>query len=159
MNFLRAFLLSLPLAMPLASAPGMIEGGGELRLAGTAYRFQPTGLAVARPKDGLPGAIRLRGDLLPDSGGGAFKLSLVFLRSGQLYLLDIRRGGKGRYPDTWAATPQTRLKILSLQLHPGGRVELVCQGLLTGVIGQKPVQGPWKGRIWVAVPPTDAVTK
>lgn len=151
MNFSRA-LPGLLLAAALSAAPSMVEGGGQLTLAGKVYRFQPTGLFVAPPKGGLPGAIRMTGDLIPASGEAPFQMALVFLRTGQLYLLDIHRSGKGQYPDTWAATQQTRLKILSLQARPGGRLELACSGLLTGVVGQKPVQGRWGGRIWMVIP-------
>jgi hypothetical protein len=141
------------LAGTLIAQPSL-AGGGGLTLAGKAYRFQPTGLSVARPKGGLPGAIRLAGSLVPTSGDSPFRLSMTFLRSGQLYLMEIRRGGKGQYPDTWAATPGTHLKIPSLQTRPGGRIEVVCTGTLTGVIGQKPAEGRWNGRIWVVVPQT-----
>jgi hypothetical protein len=151
MNFSRA-LPGLLLAAVLSAAPSMVEGGGELTLAGKAYRFQPTGLFVAPPKGGLPGAIRMTGDLIPASGEAPFQMALVFLRTGQLYLLDIHRGGKGRYPDSWAATQQTHLKVLSLQPRPGGRVEVACSGTLTGVVGQKPVQGRWSGRLWMVIP-------
>ncbi|MDE3034117.1 MAG: hypothetical protein KGI56_10665, partial [Acidobacteriota bacterium] len=64
MNFSRA-LPGLLLAAGLSAAPAMVEGGGQLTLAGTGYRFQPAGLFVAPPKGGLPGAIRMTGDLIP----------------------------------------------------------------------------------------------
>jgi hypothetical protein len=29
---------------------------------------------------------------------------------------------------------------------------VACSGTLTGVVGQKPVQGRWSGRLWMVIP-------
>lgn len=151
MNFLRPLpWLMLPVA--LAASQGAILGGGTLTLGHTAYRFAPKDVATAGPKDGLPGALRIKGDLVPETGGRTYALELVVLRTGHLYLLNLRHGEKGRYPDTWAATLGTRVKILALEDHPGGRVELACEGRLTGVVDRKPVSASWQGQLWAIFP-------
>jgi len=57
--------------------------------------------------------------------------------------------GKGRsYPDSWNATAKTRVHILKLDDQMGGRVEISCEGPLTGVVEQNPVNADWSGQIW-----------
>lgn len=154
MNFLRPLpWLMLPAALAAGQAP--LQGGGSLTLGQAAYRFVPKDLATADPKGGLPGALRIKGQLVPEAGGAAYALELVVLRDGQLYLMSLRRGGKGQYPDTWAATPGTRVKVLALEDHPGGRVELEVEGRLTGVVDRKPVSASWQGRLWARFPEPD----
>jgi hypothetical protein len=79
-------------------------------------------------------------------------LELVVLKDGRLYLLNLRHKGKDGYPDTWAGTEKTRVKVLTLEDHPGGRVELECGGPLTGVVNRKPAMARWQGRLWVVFP-------
>ena len=151
MNFPRPLpWLLLPAALTAGQAP--LQGGGNLTLGGAAYRFVPQDLSLAEPKGGLPGAVRIRGELVPEAGGAPYHMELVVLRSGRLYLLHLRRGARGQYPDTWAATLSTRVRILALGDHPGGRLELACEGRLTGVVGRRPVSAPWAGRIWAVFP-------
>ncbi|HEX9009297.1 MAG TPA: hypothetical protein VF804_02940 [Holophagaceae bacterium] len=151
MNFLHPLpWLILPVA--LAASQGPIQGGGTLTLGHTAYRFMPKDLAAAGPKEGLPGALRIRGELIPETGGPVYTLELVVLRNGRLYLLNLRHGTRGQYPDTWAATLSTRVRILALEDHPGGRVELACEGRLTGVVDRRPVSGSWQGHLWAIFP-------
>ena len=154
MNFPRPLpWLMLPLA--LAAGQGPLRGGGTLSLGGAAFHFVPKDLATADPKGGLPGALRLKGELVPEAGGPAYALEMVVLRNGRLYLLSLRRGAKGQYPDTWAATLGTRVKVLTLEDHPGGRVELEVEGRLTGVVDRKPVSASWQGRLWAVFPEPD----
>lgn len=151
MNFPRPLpWLILPVALTAGQAP--LQGGGSLTLGHAAYRFVPNDLSLAEPKGGLPGAVRIRGELVPEAGGAAYALELVVLWNGRLYLLSIRRGQKAQYPDTWAATLDTRVKLLALEDHPGGRIELECEGRLTGVVDRRPVSGSWQGRLWAIFP-------
>lgn len=151
MNFPSALpCLFLCLALQAGQAP--LQGSGHLALDGAGYRFIPADLALAAPKGGLPGALRLKGELVPEAGGPAYALELVVLRNGRLYLLSLRRGSKGQYPDTWAATLGTHVKILALEDHPGGRVELEVGGRLTGVVGRRPITASWEGHIWAVFP-------
>ena len=151
MNFLRALpCLLIPLA--LAATPPHPDGGGSLTIGAERYRFEPKDVASAYPMGGLPGAIRLRGSLLPEGPGRAFELELVVLKDGRLYLLNLHRKGKDGYPDTWAATEKTGVKVIALEDHPGGRVELACKGPLTGVVGRKPVTASWQGHLWAVFP-------
>lgn len=142
--------LFLCLALQAGQAP--VQGGGHLVLGGAGYRFIPTDLALAGPKGGLPGALRLKGELVPEAGGAAYALEMVVLRDGRLYLLSLRRGAKGQYPDTWAATLGTHVKLQVLEDHPGGRVALEVGGRLTGVVARKPVTAPWEGHLWAVFP-------
>jgi hypothetical protein len=142
--------LMLPAALAAGQAP--LQGGGSLTLGQAAYRFVPKDLALAEPKGGLPGALKIKGELLPEAGGMAYTMELVVLRNGRLYLLSLRRGQKGQYPDTWAATLGTRVKVRVLEDHPGGRVELEVGGRLTGVVARKPVSASWEGRLWTIFP-------
>jgi hypothetical protein len=153
MNFFRALpCLCLGLALQAQSLDLRVAGGGELTIAETTYRFEPGSLFTAPPKGGLPGAIRIQGRLVPTRGAGAFDLDLTVLKTGTLYQLRLERKGPGAYPDSWAATAKTRLRPLSLQDRPGGRVELECLGPLTGVIARKPRTASWSGRIWATFP-------
>jgi hypothetical protein len=151
MNFPRPLpWLLLPAALTAGQAP--LQGGGSLTLGHAAYRFIPKDLALAEPKGGLPGALRIKGELVPEAGGPVYALELVVLRDGRLYLMSLRRGQKGQYPDTWAATLSTRVKLLALEDHPGGRVELEVGGRLTGVVDRKAISAPWQGRLWAVFP-------
>lgn len=156
MNFLRP-LPCLLASLVLTAAQPPIQGGGTLTLGAESFQFEPRGAATAPPRGGLPGAIRLKGVLIPAKGGRTITLNLVVLKNGQLYTLSLRRGGKADYPDTWAAEAGTRVKVLILEDHPGGRVELACEGPLTGVVGQRPVSSQWHGRLWAAFPDPGAL--
>ena len=157
MNFLRP-LPCLLATLVLTAAPPPIQGGGALTLDGATFRFEPHSAATAPPRGGLPGAIRLRGVLIPVKGGRTIALDLVVLKDGRLYTLSLRRDGKADYPDTWAAVAGTRVKVLALEDRPGGRVELACEGPLTGVVGRRPVSSRWKGRLWAAFPDPGALS-
>ena len=129
------------------------EGGGELRIGGTSYRFEPTGLGSAPAGGGLPGLIRLEGDLLPKGASRPFHMTLTVMKDGSLYMLRIERRTSPRaYPDSWAATQTTRIRALKLKDRPGGRIELSCEGSLTGILARRPENAPWSGTIWAVFP-------
>ena len=155
MNFPRA-LPSLFLALGLqAQAPlleAVVRGGGELHLDGTAYRLEPESVASIPARAGLPPLIRLTGRLVPGDPAHAFDLELSLLKDGTLYLLRLVRPTPGGYPDSWAATGRTRVRLLRLEDRSGGRVELACSGPLTGVIGRRPRNGTWRGTLWAELP-------
>jgi len=151
MNFRHA-LPCLLMTAALTAGQTALQGGGALMIGTARYRFVPRDLALAEPKGGLAGALRIKGELLPEAGGPPIALELVVLRDGRLYLLSLRRGEKGAYPDSWAATLETRVRISTLEDHPGGRVKLACEGRLSGVVGRKPVSLPWHGQLWAIFP-------
>lgn len=154
MNRLR-FLLSLFIALSL-QAQGSVElkavGGGELKIGATTYLFTLADLSMAPPKGGLPGAVKLTGTLASRDGSPGFRMDLTVLKNGTLYMLVIQRRMGQAYPDSWNATPKTRVRILKMEDRLGGRVEIRCDGPLTGVLAQKPVQASWTGSLWATFP-------
>lgn len=129
-----------------------IRGGGTLRVADVSYRFEPSELASARPKTGQPDAFRMKGRLVPLGPGRPFGLELILLKDGRLYELKIQRKEPGGYPETWAATQKTRVKIQKLDDRPGGRIEVSLEGPLTGIMGRKPTDGLCIGTFWAGFP-------
>lgn len=150
MNFPLGPILLLP-AM-LAAGPVQPSGGGILTLQGRRYRFEPSSISLMAPTQGLSRSLHLQGRLVPESGHGAFQISMTVLLKGGLYLLVMQRKGRGSYPDTWAATRETQVEVRSLEDRPGGRVVLRCQGPLNGVIALRPEAGSWSGQIWATLP-------
>lgn len=153
MNFLRP-LAALCLG-PLLQAQALdlqAQGGGDLKIGGLAYRFELGTLYSAPPKGGLPGAIRIRGRLVPEGPSRPWDLDMTLLKSGVLYMLRISRKGSDGYPDSWAATLKTRIQAISLHDGPGGRVEVACLGTLSGVVARRPRTEAWQGRIWAIFP-------
>jgi hypothetical protein len=132
------------------------KGGGDLRIGGTQYRFELTGLSSAPPKGGLPGAVKLEGNLIAGDSSRPFHMTLTVLKNGSLYLLYIHRSASGGYPDSWSPSLQARLKAstraLRLEDRPGGRIELSCEGTLTGMIGRQPREANWSGALWAVFP-------
>jgi hypothetical protein len=132
------------------------QGGGDLRIGSTQYRFELTDLRSAPPKGGLPGAVKLEGDLVPRDGGRPFHMALTVLKSGSLYLLYIHRNTPGGYPDSWSpalkASPRASTHALMLEDRPGGRVELRCEGTLSGIIARQPQERAWSGTLWAVFP-------
>lgn len=155
------FRLALPcLAFCGALSAQMVvlkpEGGGELRIGKTPYRFELTGLGSAPAAGGLPGLIRLEGDLLPKGASQSFHMVLTVMKDGSLYMLRIeRRATPQAYPDSWAATQKTRTRALKLEDRPGGRVELSCEGALTGILAKHPENATWSGTLWAVFPGGD----
>ena len=157
MNFLRV-LPCLGLCACLG-AQGMDlrpKGGGDLRIGGTQYRFELTDLSSAPPKGGLPGAVKLEGNLTPKDSSRPFHMTLTVLKNGSLYLLYIHRSPSSGYPDSWSPSLKARAKActhaLKLEDRPGGRVELSCEGTLTGMIGRQPKEAIWSGTLWAEFP-------
>jgi hypothetical protein len=141
------------------SAQGMNlkpQGGGDLRIGGISYRFELTELSSAPSKGGLPGAVKLEGNLISPDAGRPFHMALTVLKSGSLYLLYIHRATSNGYPDSWSpalnARIKARTKALSLEDRPGGRIELRCEGTLTGIIAKQPKESTWSGTIWAIFP-------
>ena len=151
MNFLH-LLPSVLFASGLLAAGPSIRGGGSLVIQGTRYRFQPTSALLLPPTRGLGRSLHLDGGLTPDSGGAAFRMSLVLLLKQGIYRLDLHRPGPGGYPDSLGATMATQIKVVSLQDRPGGQVHLECSGPLNGILGKRPVSTQWSGRIWATLP-------
>ncbi len=133
-----------------------LQGGGELTIGATTYQFSLKNLSMAPAKGGLPGALKLEGDLLPRNGGRHFHLALTVLKNGALYLLNIYRRNGQAYPDSWCATLKTRATVLRLEDRPGGRIEIQCEGPLTGVIAQRPASASWSGTLWALIPGGEA---
>lgn len=153
MNFLRTLpCLALCAAMNAQVIDLKPQGGGDLKIGNTLYRFEPTGLSSAPPKGGLPGAVKLEGNLVPQDGTQAFHMVLTLLKDGSLYMLRIERRTSGVYPDSWAATLKTRTRALRLEDGPGGRVEIRCEGRLTGIVAKRPQEATWSGTFWAVFP-------
>lgn len=153
MNFLRA----LPCLVLCGALNAQVidlkpHGGGELKIGGNLFRFELTDLSSAPPKGGLPGAVKLEGNLVPVNAAQSFHMILTVLKDGSLYMLRIDRKTSSAYPDGWAATQKTRTHALRLEDRPGGRVELRCEGLLTGVIAKRPQNTTWSGTVWAIFP-------
>ena len=153
--------MNLRTALPVLLLSGVLcaqmvqlkpEGGGLLKIGDTAYRLRVTDLLTAPPKAGLPGVVRLQGDLLPQDHSRPFHLALTVLKDGSLYMLQIERKAPGGYPDSWAATQKTRTRAIKLEDHPGGRVEIQCEGSLTGIIAKRPQGAEWSGTLWAIFP-------
>lgn len=156
MNFLRPLIcLGVSLNLQAQTIDLKAKGGGELKIGATRYTFILTDLGTAPPAGGLPGAVRLVGRLAPKDGSGAFQMTLTVLNTGSLYTLHIERRQGRSYPDTWAATAKTKTRALRLDERPGGRIELQCEGPLTGVVSQRPTQAEWSGRLWAVFPGGD----
>ena len=153
MNFTAAlpwFALCVSLgAQMVASGP---QGGGELKLGATPYRFELTHLTSAPPAGGLPGALKWEGNLIPRDASRPFHMILTVLKNGSLYMLKIERKTSQGYPDSWAATLKTRTRFLKLEDQPGGRVEIRCEGPLTGIIAKHPENAIWSGQLWAIFP-------
>ena len=156
MNFLRA-LPCLAASVFLGAQPAELlpSGGGELRIGATPYQFRLAKLSTAPPKAGLPGAVRLEGDLVPPGAARPFHLVLTVLKDGTLYLMRLERATPGGYPDTWAATVKTRTRLIKLEDRPGGRIEIRCEGPLTGIIAKRPQEAAWSGTLWAEIPRGD----
>jgi hypothetical protein len=156
MNFLRALpFLALGAVVSAQALDLKPKGGGELKIGGTTYRFELTNLTSAPPKSGLPGAVKLEGNLVPADGGAKLHMGLTVLKGGGLYMLRVERKAAGSYPDNWAATTKTWARPLKLEDRPGGRVEIQCGGGLTGVIAQRPQEATWSGTLWAVFPGGD----
>jgi hypothetical protein len=84
--------------------------------------------------------------------GRPFHLVLTVLKDGSLYLMHMKRTLPNAYPDNWAATTKTCAHALKLEDRPGGRVELRCEGPLTGIIAQRPQDATWSGTLWATFP-------
>jgi hypothetical protein len=132
------------------------RGGGALRIGETSYRVQVIRLSSAPPKGGLPGAVKLEGDLVPQDGTRPFHMVLTVLKDGTLYLLHIQRQAPNAYPDTWSPSLNPRLRgrvrATRLEDRPGGRVEFHFEGGLTGIINQLPRDTTWSGTVWAIFP-------
>jgi hypothetical protein len=128
------------------------KGGGDLRIGETRYQFELADLSSAPPRGGLPGAVRLEGDLVPLTPGRPFHMVLTVLKNGSLYLLHIDRRSPHSYPDSWAPTAKARTRALALEDRPGGRIELRCEGILTGIIARQPQKAAWSGTLWAIFP-------
>lgn len=153
MNFIRPLaLFCFAAALQGQAIDAHATGGGELKIGADVYRFELKALFTAPPKGGLPGAFRIQGRLLPAGSTPPFDLDLTLLKTGALYMLRIDRKGSDPYPDSWAATLKTRVRPVSLQDGPGGRVEVECLGTLAGVISRKPRTAAWRGRLWAIFP-------
>ncbi|WP_257304266.1 hypothetical protein [Geothrix campi] len=153
MNFFRPLAaLCLGTLLQAQSIDIQAKGGGEVKIGAIAYHFELKAFSTAPPKGGLPGAFRLQGRLVPVEPGQPFALDLTVLKTGSLYMLRIHRQSTGSYPDSWAATAKTRLRPISLQDSPGGRVEVECLGPLSGIIARKPQTAVWQGRLWATFP-------
>ncbi|HJV49409.1 MAG TPA: hypothetical protein VJ549_09060 [Geothrix sp.] len=125
------------------------RGGGALKIGGTSYRFRPTSLFRAPDKGSLGGAIRLEGTLTAKEAPRPFHLALTLLKDGSLYMLRIERKAPGAYPESWAATRGTRILTKNPGARHGGRMEVQCEGPLTGIIAQRPQEAAWSGTLWV----------
>lgn len=153
MNFLHpliCFTASLSLQAQVIDLQA--KGGGDLKIGATSYQFVLTDLTSAPAKAGLPGAVKLVGNLVPKDGSGAFHLSLTILKNGTLFTLNIERRNGKAYPDSWAATLKTKTRAPRMEDRPGGRIEIQCEGPLTGVIAQKPTKADWSGTLWAVFP-------
>lgn len=153
MNFQPA-LISLTLCACLQAQPRELKprGGGELKIGSMRYHFEIKSLSAAPAKAGLPGAVKLEGNLIPEDGSPAYQTTVTVLKNGSLYMLQILRKNTGSYPDTWAATLKTRTRALAMDDRPGGRIELRCEGRLTGVIAKRPQEAEWSGTLWAVFP-------
>ena len=145
------FLAGFLSAQMVESKP---QGGGMLKIGEAVYRFEPMDLRSAPPRNGLPAVIRLEGRLVPVDGSPSFHLILTLLKDGSIYLLKLERKTPGGYPDSWAATLKTRTHLLKMEDHPGGIVELRCEGRLTGIMAKRPQDADWSGILWASFPPS-----
>jgi hypothetical protein len=153
MKFRRGLLLCLPALLGAQEIDIKPVGGGEIKIGAAKYQFQLAGLSTAPSKGGLAGAVKVEGDLVPEMGGLPFHMTLTLLRDGTLYMLRLeRRSSPKAYPDTWAATAKTRVRPLRMEERPGGRIELRCEGPLSGYIAQRPQEAAWSGTIWAVLP-------
>jgi hypothetical protein len=156
MNLLRpliCFVVSLTLRGQAIDLKA--KGGGELKIGAISYQFVLTDLGTAPAKGGLPGAVKLVGNLVPKDGSGTFHMTLTVLNTGSLYTLHLERRKGQAYPDSWAATVNTKTRALRLDERPGGRIEIQCEGPLTGVLSQKPTNAEWSGVLWAVFPGGD----
>ncbi|MDP1832763.1 MAG: hypothetical protein Q8K67_11940 [Geothrix sp.] len=128
------------------------QGGGDLKIGNTLYRFELMNLRSAPAKGGLPGAVKLQGRLVAKDGTPDFQLDLTVLKNGSIYMLNIHRKASGAYPDNWAATQKTHTRALVMEVRAGGRIELRCEGRLTGIIARQPREAPWSGTLWAVFP-------
>ena len=146
------FLFAASLSLRAQVVELKARGGGALKIGATSYQFALDEVWVAPAKGGLPGAVKLVGSLVPDSGGPGFRMTLSVLKTGALYMLTIERRNGRAYPDSWAATVKTKTKALRMEAQPGGRIEIQCEGPLTGVIAQRPAHAAWSGTLWAEFP-------
>lgn len=123
------------------------NGGGHLKIGNSPYRFILEDLVTLKAKGNTPGALKFTGRLIPTDGTAPYKMTLTLLKNGTVYTMVIQRRKGKAYPDSWNATAKTRVRILTLHDRLGGRVEISCEGPLTGVVGQLPVNADWSGQI------------
>jgi len=162
MNFLRPLAgFALCTALGAQALDMKPQGGGELKIGDTPFRFEITSLSSAPAKGGLSGAVRLEGNLIALDASPGFQINLTVLKNGSLYMLHIHRKTSGPYPDSWAATQKTRTHALVMEDRAGGRVEIRCEGRLTGIIAKQPRDATWSGTIWGIFPgeTADALTR
>ncbi|HJW73978.1 MAG TPA: hypothetical protein VJ486_14225 [Geothrix sp.] len=146
------FLSWLTTLLPAQEVVIKAQGGGDLKIGANSYQFTLEAFYTAPPKGGLPGAVKFSGLLSAKDGSAPFHMDLSVLKNGTLYMLTIQRRNGRSYPDSWNATQKTKTRFLKLEDRPGGRFELRCEGMLTGVISQKPAQANWSGTLWAVQP-------
>jgi hypothetical protein len=149
MRFNRTWLFSMVALMLLALEPLPLQagGGGNLKIGNDNYRFVLEDLVSIPAKANFPGVLKFMGRLIPSDGTAPYKMALTLQKNGTVYMMTIQRRKGKAYPDSWNATAKTQVHILKLNDRMGGRVEISCEGPLTGVVGQMPVNADWSGQI------------
>ena len=146
----------LPILIALASTalPAQVavpQGGGEVAIAGTTYRFEPTSLlASTQPVEGHQ-ALKLTGRLIPADPSGTLDLEMVCLDGHVIYLLNLVRHDGASEKMRWSANLKTRLKVAAPE-HPedGDRATFQVEGPLVRMENGKVKRATWLGTFWSA---------
>ena len=102
-------------ALPLLVFSGLLsaqmtqlrpQGGGSLKIGDMPYRFEPTDLLTAPPKGGLPGVVRLEGNLVPKDGSRTFHMTLTVMKDGSLLYAENRAQSARRLPGYLGCHPK-----------------------------------------------------
>ena len=142
--------LLLALAGPAVQAQSpILQGGGEIILAGTHYRFEAESLMASTTTEGGNRALQLRGKLVPDDASAALDFELVTLGPRIIYNMKLVRGEGSAEKVRWGANLKTRVEVLAPE-HPrdGDRATFKVQGPLVGVEEGKAKRATWSGSFW-----------
>ena len=136
----------IALAAPLAAQSPSIQGGGEVVIAGAAYRFEPASLmASTQPVNGNQ-MLRIRGRLVPADAAGALDFELVAMGDHEIYLLKLTGNGI-----RWNANLKTKVEVTAPQEpKDGDRATFQVSGPLVRLEGSKEKRTIWSGAFWSA---------
>lgn len=143
-----ALPLLIALAAPLAAQSPALQGGGEVIIAGTTYRFEPASLmASSQPVNGNQ-MLKIKGRLISANPDATLDMELVALGDHEIYLLKLKGpDGMAR----WGANLKTKVEVKAPpEPKEGDRATFEVSGPLVRLEGGKEKRTTWSGTFWSA---------